>query len=414
MTVRYPGLNGLRALAATAVVATHSAFWSGSYTADPGGYALARLDVGVAVFFTLSGFLLSQPLFRAAAAGRPAPRTAAFLWRRALRILPAYWACVVVALLFLPGNRAATLGEWLRFLTLTQIYARDWHADGLDHAWSLCTEVAFYLALPLLIRLLVTVGCRGWQPRRLLGYLGALSVLGFGWFVWAAGNPLIFGSLTLWLPAYLSWFAAGMAIAVLTVSAPRWRVVRISHELGSSLWTCWGAALALFWIAAGPQTGSVDLSGQLTGAQGVTKHLLYTAIAALAVWPLVFGDQAAGRTRRMLSSRPMHWFGEISYGVFLFHMPLLMALWGIFEHPFPIVLGGTLAAAIAVAAVSYRVLEQPLVQRGRDLVPDRVAAPREDPDAGGLEGGPEVGTADGAASDDDRGEDTAGRAALTR
>jgi peptidoglycan/LPS O-acetylase OafA/YrhL len=387
VTVRYPGLNGLRALAATAVVTTHAAFWSGSYTPDTGGYALARLDVGVAVFFTLSGFLLSQPLFRAAAAGRPAPRTAAFLWRRALRILPAYWACVAVSLLFLPGNRGATPGEWLRFLTLTQIYSRDWHADGLDHAWSLCTEVAFYLALPLLVRLLVTVGCRGWQPRRLLGYLAALSVLGFGWFVWAAGNPLVFGSLTLWLPAYLSWFAAGMAVAVLTVSAPEWRVVRAAHELGSSLWTCWGGALALFWIAAGPQTGAVDISQPLTAAQGVTKHLLYTAIAALAVWPLVFGDQTAGRTRKVLSSRPVHWFGEISYGVFLFHMPLLVSLWGLFEHSLPVVLVGTLAVAIGVAALSYRVLERPLVQRGRDLVPDRAAAPQEDPEAGGLEGG---------------------------
>ena len=398
--MRYPGLNGLRALAATAVVTTHSAFWSGSYTPDTGGYALARLDVGVAVFFALSGFLLSQPLFRAAAEGRPAPRTAAFLWRRALRILPAYWLCVVAAMLFLPGNEGATTTDWLRFLGLAQIYSRNWHADGLDHAWSLCTEVAFYLVLPLLVRGLLSVGGRGWHPRRILVALAAVSVLGFGWFAWAAGDPFVFGSLTLWLPAHLSWFAAGMAMAVLSVSATEDRLVRAAHELGSSLWTCWGGAAALFCIAAGPQTGSVLLNQALTPAPGVFKHVLYTGIAALAVWPLVFGDQTAGRTRRLLSSRPMHWFGEISYGVFLFHMPLLMALWTLFVDPLPVVLGGTLAAAILVAAVSYQLVERPLVRRWRDLVPDRPAAPAEPEGSGGggLEGGvPEDGELSGAA-----------------
>jgi peptidoglycan/LPS O-acetylase OafA/YrhL len=387
--LRYPGLNGLRALAALAVVATHAAFWSGSYSPDLGGYALARLDIGVAVFFALSGFLLSQPLFRAAAEGRPAPRTSAFLWRRALRILPAYWLCVVAAMLFLPGNEEATLPHWLRLLGLAQIYARDWHAAGLDHAWSLCTEVAFYLTLPLLVRGLLTVGGRGWRPRRILACLAALSVLGLGWAGWAAGDPLLFGSLTLWLPAYLSWFAAGMAMAVLSVSAPEWRPVRRAHELGSSLWTCWGAAAALFWIAAGPLTGSVELADGLTAPQVVIKHLLYAGIAALAVWPLVFGDQTAGRTRRLLSSRPMNWSGEISYGLFLFHMPLLVGFWELFTYPLPVVLVGTLAMGVVVAAASYHLLERPLVQRWRDLVPDRPAARRDTTGtgAGGLAGG---------------------------
>ncbi|MGY1671537.1 acyltransferase family protein [Geodermatophilus sp. SYSU D00710] len=369
--VRYPCLNGLRALAALAVVTTHAAFWSGSYTPDLGGYALARLDIGVAVFFTLSGFLLSQPLFRAAAEGRPAPRTGAYLWRRALRILPAYWLCVALALLFLPGNQGATAGDWLRFLTLTQVYARDWHAEGLDHAWSLCTEVAFYLLLPLLVRGLVAAGGGGWRPRRLFAGLGVLSLLGFAWSLWAASDPLVLGSLTLWLPAYLSWFAAGMTVAVLTVSAPDGAAVRRVQVLASSPWTCWAGAAALFWVASGPLTGSVELDQPLTGAQVVVKHVLYTGIAGLALLPLVFGEQTEGRTRRFLASRPMHWAGEISYGVFLFHMLLLVSFWDLFESPLPLVLGGTLAVSVAVAALSYRLVERPLVERLRSVVPDR-------------------------------------------
>ncbi|CAA9248562.1 MAG: Lysophospholipid acyltransferase [uncultured Blastococcus sp.] len=372
--MRYPALNGLRALAATAVVATHAAFWSGSYTPDALGYALARLDVGVAVFFALSGFLLSLPLFRAAAAGRPAPRTGAFLWRRALRILPAYWVCVAVAMLFLPGNRELGAGDWLRFLTLTQIYSRNWHAEGLDHAWSLCTEVAFYVLLPLVVAGLLRLSGGRWRPGLILVVLGLASVLGFGWFAWAASDPFLLGSLTLWLPAYFSWFAAGMVIAVLSVASPDWAPVRRAHELGDSPWTCWGGAAALFWAASGPFTGAVDVASPLTAGQGITKHLLYTGIAALAVWPLVFGDQTAGWGRRFLASRPMDWLGERSYGLFLFHMPLLLIMWDLFSHPLGIVFTGTWLVGVLVAALVHRVVERPLMQRWRDLVPDRPSA----------------------------------------
>lgn len=387
--MRYPCLNGLRALAATAVVVTHTAFWSGAYTRDLGGYALARLDIGVALFFALSGFLLSQPLLRAAAEDRPATRTSAFFWRRALRILPAYWLCVVIAMVLLPGNHGATLGDWLRFLALGQIYSRHWHADGLDHAWSLCTEVAFYLILPFLIRGLIAVTGRTWRPGRIIAAIGGLSLLGFGWFFWAAADPLVIGSLTLWLPAYLSWFGAGMVMAVLSVSDPEWSVVRRAHELGSSLWTCWGGALVLFWIAAGPLTGSLDLAEALTAQQGIAKHLLYTGVAALAVWPLVFGDQTAGRARAFLASRPMSWLGEISYGLFLFHMPLMILLFDIFTRPLPVVLVGTWIAGVLAATVSYRVLERPLVEKWRHLVPDRPGVPANPagPGAGGHAGG---------------------------
>ena len=374
--VRYPSLNGLRVIAATAVVATHSAFWSASYTPDTAGHALARLDVGVALFFSLSGFLLSQPLFRAAAEGRPAPRTGAFLWRRALRILPAYWLLVVLAMAFLPGNENASAGRWFSFLGLVQLYSRDWTSGGLDHAWSLCTEVAFYLVLPWLVAGLLRVTGSGWRPRRLLAGLAILSLVGPVWIYWSASDALVLAPLELWLPAYLPWFAAGMAMAVLSVSGPEWAPVRRAHELGSSLWTCWAGAAALFWIASGPLTGPVSLDVAFTGAEGATKVVLFTAIAALLLWPLIFGDQTAGRTRRLLASRPLTWLGEVSYGIFLFHMPLLLVLWDPFTHSLPVVLVGTWSVAVLAAAVSYRFLERPLVRRWRDLVPDRPAAHR--------------------------------------
>ena len=377
---RYPCVGGLRAIAATAVVATHAAFWTGSYTPDPTGRLLARMDVGVALFFVLSGFLLSQPLFRAAAQARPAPRTAAYLWRRALRILPAYWTAVVLALLLLPGNANAGLADWLRHLGLAQIYVRNGYAQGLTHTWSLCTEAAFYLVLPFLAAgLLRSVRRDGWRPARVLLRLAVMSVLGWTWLAWVWADPQVVGPLDVWLPSFAGWFSAGMAMAVVSVSGREWSPVRWAHELGSSLWTCWAGALALLWIACSPLAGPLSLEPP-TAAQAVTKSVLYAGVAVLALWPLVFGDQRAGKTRQVLAGRTVSYLGEISYGLFLFHMPVLVAMYAVADRPpftgsFLGVLVATWIGGVVVAAASYRLVERPLMNRWRTLVPDRAGAP---------------------------------------
>src|SRR3546814_19566466 len=85
----FPALDTLRLVGATAIVVTHTAFWAGTYTsAGTVGSLLARMDVRVAIFFLLSGFLLSRAWFVRAAAGRPAPHTRHHTSRRVLRILP--------------------------------------------------------------------------------------------------------------------------------------------------------------------------------------------------------------------------------------------------------------------------------------------------------------------------------------
>src|SRR4051812_409189 len=96
---RLPALDAVRALGALAVVAHHVGFATGvNLSGGPWSGWLARLDVGVAVFFVLSGFLLFRPWAHAQATARERPKTLRYLWRRALRILPAYWLTVVVCL----------------------------------------------------------------------------------------------------------------------------------------------------------------------------------------------------------------------------------------------------------------------------------------------------------------------------
>ncbi len=369
----FPALDGARALAATAVLLHHVAFWTGDYTPDLVGRILSRLDVGVAIFFVLSGFLLSRPLFLAAREGRPAPRTAPYLWRRALRILPAYWLTVAAALLLLPQNDGSGPGTWIRHLTLTQIYGTGGLREGLSHTWSLCTEVAFYLVLPFAGAALAGLARRRPdRPSRVLVALAAASIAGLAFLAWHwTTAPFPSAGLDLWLPSYTGWFAAGMALALLSVSDPGWRPVRLAAELGTSLATCWAAAGALFWIANSPVAGPMGLV-EPTPSQAVLKSALYLAVAALLILPLVFGDSRHGWTRRALASRPGRFLGEISYGLFLVHVVVLaggFALLDLVQFT-----GNVVWVALAVwlvstsvAAAIHVLVERPM-RRWRDVV----------------------------------------------
>ena len=115
----FPILDTLRAVGALAVLTTHTAFQSGDYLGH--GYLgtlLSRLDIGVAIFFVLSGFLLSRPFLARAAVGRPAPALGRYALKRVLRIFPVYAVSVVLALLLVPENDSATAATWLRSLLL--------------------------------------------------------------------------------------------------------------------------------------------------------------------------------------------------------------------------------------------------------------------------------------------------------
>ena len=93
----FPAMDGYRALAALAVLLAHVALLSGIVRTNTAfGPYLARADVGVSVFFLLSGFLLYRPFVAARLAGRPSGSLGGYVRRRALRILPAYWFALTI------------------------------------------------------------------------------------------------------------------------------------------------------------------------------------------------------------------------------------------------------------------------------------------------------------------------------
>jgi peptidoglycan/LPS O-acetylase OafA/YrhL len=367
---RLPALDALRAVGSIAVVATHVAFNTNAVKDGVLGAMLARLDVGVALFFALSGFLLFRPWVWAHATGGAQQSTGRYLWRRGLRILPAYWIAVIAGLLLLPRNTDLGADTWIEHMTLIQIYRSGFLADGLGQMWSLCTEVAFYCLLPAMA--LATLG-RTWRPIRTLILIAVMCVVGASGWIAAMGFGVIpLWPMTQWLPPFLPWFGVGMALAVVhtalhTHSAPaRFRLVQ---ELAAAPGACMVIALALLGIASTPLVGPVDLSGQSVGEYAM-KIILYTMIAALVITPVAFSRP--GRLDTLLTTRPAHWLGLVSYGLFLWHPFVLEVIYSpgrrpIFTGDFISTFALVMASGLVLAILSYHLIERPLVRWGNRL-----------------------------------------------
>lgn len=365
-TPRFVALDGLRAVGALGVMLTHVGFNSGFSINERLGALVGRLDVGVALFFVVSGFLLFRPHVAAHLTGQARQSLRAYLVRRAARILPVLW--IAVAATWILVRKDEDPGMYLAHATLTQIYFEDHHLYGLTQMWSLSTEVAYYLVLPLLAWIL----CRRRQGRDWVSHvvpiLLALCIVSPIWMYVSTAQG--HGLARLWLPGFIGWFSAGMLLAI-WFETRRLDVVRVSRlsELAEHPGTAWSLAGALFVLSASRIAGPLDLS-EPSALEAASKNLLYLLIGALVVLPCVPRQTSRSWGLSLLSGRLGRFLGDISYGFFAYHVIVLVLVerWlGLtsFDGEFTKRLVPTTILSVVVASISFYALEKPLMARVR-------------------------------------------------
>ncbi len=312
-----PALDGLRGVACLLVVAGHLGF----VTTLP----VAHLD-GVEVFFVLSGFLITRILLHNADRGIPLRH---FLIRRAFRIFPIYYLVVGVA---------AIVGTGAIWTAATYVYnftpERTLHWS-LGHTWSLCVEEHFYLVWPFAVMMLGAVRSRAWAVRALVWSMVASLALEL------AGPQLGLGNRTSELLYRATPFRAVALVAgcLLAFGEARWRghhgfgLAGLACVVASSLAITYMPLFALH-LTAERGLSTLMASGLLVAATGVLA-----AVFALA---------------------PLRWLGRISYGIYLYHMPMIALFGGYGWHIVAL-------TTLAVSAVSYLVYERPMMRLGARL-----------------------------------------------
>jgi peptidoglycan/LPS O-acetylase OafA/YrhL len=371
-SARFPLMDSVRAIAALSVVAFHAVYQANLlYRDSPLRPLSAHLDVGVPIFYLISGVLLYRPFAQARVDGERV-EIAPYAWRRFLRIVPGYWLALTVAALAVPLTYV--FSHPLRYYGFAQIYDGATVPGGLAQAWTLCVEMTFYAFLPLWALALRRLR-RGVRTELLA--LAALYAASLAYQLVAvrhADPRQLSGPAGVWLmplPAQLDQFALGMALAVLSAAprsaAARARVSRLA---------VWGWALAaVAFVAVGYAIGLDGRRGEpISGGQWVAQHQLYGLVALGVLVPAVFAE--GGLVARVLGHRMLLWLGLVSYGVYLYHVPVFTVLEqkGLIPTTyFPeYVVGGTLLS-VALAAASYYALERPALRlKGR--VPGRRSA----------------------------------------
>lgn len=371
------GLDGLRALAALSVLGFH--VWLYRENRPQGARdslldsALFQANIGLICFFVLSGYLLYRAFARASVRGHGAVETGGYALRRAARILPAYYACVGGCLLLYGIAGVPDLFPPAEQLPLFAVFAQNYSMSSIMEInpvlWTLCVEAAFYVLLPLVGVLAFRLGpsSLGLQAGVLLALV--VVTLEWNWAVQALQGDDVAEKA---LPAYLGHFAAGMLVALW---AER-RRARGARPLGVAATAGTMAAGALLVVASGwahevtwPAREPLEILGKLPAAAGFA--LIVAAVAA-----------GRGPSVAWLRARPLVSVGVVSYGLYLWHLPLLIvARWlGLLPEPLAPRMLVVLALSLAAAVLSWRLVERPAMRwaasaTGRSPAQQAQAAP---------------------------------------
>jgi peptidoglycan/LPS O-acetylase OafA/YrhL len=355
---RSAGLDGVRGLAALSVFAFHIYVYGAKDTAPPlVADVLNEFRIGLICFFVLSGYLLYGAFARAARRQTGEVSMGRYLMRRGARILPAYYVSLFGTILLLeavagsPGVRLPEENVLPLFVFFAQNYSESTIMTLNPVTWTLCLEVAFYLLLPVigLFAYHVAKGRRGPQVALLVGLL----LFGLGWNV--AGHTLDWAQpATKALPAYIPYFVAGMLLSLwLEARREDGRELHLGSRVTAAVMAA-GLALVVFngwWHATSP--------GPAHDPFLVALHDLPAGIG----FAVMIAAVAAGRGMSLgwLRARPLAGLGIVSYGFYLWHVPLILVVKETSTATPGALLLAALAAPLAVAAgaASWRWVERP-------------------------------------------------------
>jgi len=332
-------IDGLRMIAVLAVVFNHAGL------SLPGGF------VGVDIFFVISGFLITGLLAQDIVDGQFSVLT--FYERRARRILPALFmvlaACLVVGWLLLYPQRYEDLGKsvlatlgfvsnhWF-WQSAGDYFGPDVEFEPLLHTWSLAVEEQFYLVFPILLWALASRPRSQWRA-----VISILCIASLGLSIWMTG---VAPQANFYLTPTRVWeLGIGALLALGTFPQSTARLHAAAGWLGLILI---GASLVL-------------ISGQ-TPFPGLTAVPPVLGAALI----LYAGAGHRGGVTALLSWQPFVWIGLISYSLYLWHWPVLVAarlLSGTVHLSLPVALVSVLAS-LGLAMLSWRFVEQPF-RKGR-------------------------------------------------
>ncbi|MFM7618111.1 MAG: acyltransferase family protein [Actinomycetes bacterium] len=341
----HAALDGLRTVAVSAVMVFHNSWGDGAANWLPGGY------LGVDVFFVLSGFLITTILLAGhAETGSTISRR--FWYRRTRRLLPA----LILMLLIVAAFAAFRAPPWdldaIRWRGIaTALYVENWYAiialprpAPVSHAWSLSIEEQWYVIWPFMLGGIVAFARD--RRRMLLGSLLALAM----------GSALVMGldaRADLMVRAYESTVgrAGELVIGGMLAVAVRRRPLAVTRSGGIAIELAGiaGAAWILWCFSAALETSRWMYFGGF-----------YSIAVASALVILAAIQPTSSVIRPILAWRPLAAIGLISYGLYLFHIPIYAWFDPISTGLGPSALTLLRFAAVgAIAFASYRLIEQP-------------------------------------------------------
>ncbi len=326
-------------------------------------------NTGVALFFVLSGFLLSIPFWQASKE-KQLPSIKNYMTNRAIRVIPIYYLCLfgILALKGFQGSEANLNNIITHVLFLHNL--KDYQVMSLNPPfWTLAVEFQFYLLLPLLFLGLSRLNYRNGQVLCFLliftvyfAYRSSMFALE-SWEAWPIKIPLVWpfqievfnsngASLTYSLFAHLPHFLIGVFAASL---------YRLKTKPSA-------ATEALFWLSA--VLIFIILATPLDEVFQMDFGRYNFPVIPLLLGIIVFTAPSTSLARRLLELSAVKWVGLISYGIYLYHYPIQKAGKMLFnkaqvdisQHPF-LYLAFTLTVTLITAFISYKLIEKPLMSR---------------------------------------------------